>query len=122
MVAVGLAVAAFSWLTTPGQYTLYPDRLIIAYGKPRIRHVLFQDISEVQMLKFAFGSRLMVRLQKGSRILIQPRDAEEFESRFHGALESYMQEHGGPQEQQQQPQGEPPYQQPDDQDNWPSRE
>ncbi len=127
MVAVGLAVAAFSWLTTPGQYMLYPDRLIIAYGKPRIRHVLFRDIAEVQMLKFAFGSRLLVRLHKGSRLLIQPRDAEEFESRFQGALESYMQQYGGPQEeqqeqQQQSPQGEPPYQQPDDQDNWRSRE
>ena len=121
MVAVGLGVAAFSWLTTPGQYMLFPDRLVIAYGKPRIRHVLFQNISEVQMLKFAFGSRLMVRLQKGNRVLIQPRDAEEFESRFKGALESYIREHGGPQEREQQ-QEEPPDQQPDDEGNWPSRE
>ena len=110
MVAVGLGVAAFSWLTTPGQYTLYADRLVIAYGWPRIRHVLYRDVEEVQMLKFAFGARVLVRLLKG-RVILQPRDAEEFESRFQGALESYFQEHGRPprqgEEQQAQPQGDP---------------
>ena len=121
VVVVGLAVAAFSWLTTPGQYMLYPDRLVIVYGRPRVRHVLFQDISEVQMLKFAFGARLLVRLQKGSRVLIQPKDAEQFEVRFKGALESYISEHGGPQEAQQSPE-DPPDQAPPDQGNWPSRE
>ena len=120
MVIVGLGVAAFSWLTTPGQYMLFTDRLVIAYGRPRIRHVFFQDISEVQMLKFAFGARLLVRLQKGSRVIIQPKNAEEFESRLKGALETYIQEHGGPQEQR--PPEEPQDQEPDDQGNWPSRE
>ena len=119
---IGGAIGVFTWLTTPGQYMIFADRLVIAYGRPRMRQVFFQEIGEIQALKFAFGPRLLVRLRRGGRVILQPKDAEEFESRFKGALESYIREHGGPEEESEQRPDEQPEQEPSDQDNWPSRE
>ena len=95
LVVVGLAVAAFSWLTTPSQYAVFNDRLIIYYGKPRVRHVLFQRIEHLELLSLPIGSRLRVRLEGGRFLFIQPRDAEEFESKFQVALDSYRRDHPG---------------------------
>ena len=89
LIIVGLAVAGFSWFTTPAQYTLFSDRLIIKYGKPRIRHILFREIDQVDPLRLPMGTRLRVALRSRSPILIQPRDHDEFQSKFQGALESY---------------------------------
>ena len=89
LLVVGLIVAAFSWLTTPSQYAVFSDRLIIYYGKPRVRHVLFQRIEQVELLSLPIGSRLRVRLEGGRMLFIQPRDAEEFQSKFQVALDSF---------------------------------
>ena len=89
LLVVGLIVAAFSWLTTPSQYAVFSDRLIIYYGKPRVRHVLFDRVEQVELLSLPIGSRLRVRLEGGRMLFIQPRDAEEFQSQFQVALDSY---------------------------------
>ena len=93
LVVVGLAVAAFSWFTTPSQYMIFNDRLVIAYGKPRVRHVLFDQIDQVEILTIAIGSRLRVRLKGGRPLFLQPRDPDEFQTRLQGALESFRHEH-----------------------------
>ena len=95
VVIIGLAVAAFSWFTTPSRYMIFNDRLVIAYGKPRLRHVFFQQVDQLELLRLAIGSRLRVHLSNGRSLFIQPRDAEEFQSRFQSALESYRRDHGG---------------------------
>ena len=119
---IGLGLAAFSWLTTPSQYMLFNDRLIIAYGRPRIRHVLFQQVDQVEVLKLPIGDRLLVRLRNGRRLIIQPRDAEGFQSRFQGALESFHSGHAPqqPEDESQQP-PDPADDQPDP-DTWKPRE
>ena len=94
LLIIGLTFAAFSWLTTPGWYMIYSDRLVIAYGKPRVRHVYFRQIDRVELITLPFGNRLLVRLRNSRRILIQPKDVEEFQSKFRGAIESYLQERG----------------------------
>ena len=96
LLVVGLIVAAFSWLTTPSQYAVFSDRLIIYYGKPRVRHVLFQRIEQIELLSLPIGSRLRVRLEGGRMLFIQPRDAEEFQSQFQVALDSYRGDRGEP--------------------------
>ena len=93
LLVVGLAVGAFSWLTTPSQYAVFNDRLIIYYCKPRVRHIPFQQIEQVELLSLAIGSRLRVRLDGGRPLFIQPRDAEEFQSKFQVALDSYRRDH-----------------------------
>ncbi len=139
---IGLAFAAFAWFTTPSQYMIFNDRLVIAYGKPRIRQILFQQVDLVEVLKLPIGHRLLVRLTNGRRMIIQPRDAEQFQTMFQGALETYQQDHVSerPQESQQPP--DPADERPDsaderpdsaderpdsaderpDPDNWPSRD
>ena len=93
LLVVGLAVGAFSWLTTPSQYAVFNDRLIIYYGKPRVRHILFQQIEQLELLSLAIGSRLRVRLAGGRPLFIQPKDVEEFQSKFQMALDSYHRDH-----------------------------
>ena len=94
IVVIGLAFAAFAWLTTPSIYSIYPDHLVIAYGRPRVRRVSFQNIDQVQPIMLPFGSRLIVSLRRGGRLMMQPRDVEGFSSQFHTALESFRSEHG----------------------------
>ena len=93
LIVVGLAVAAFSWFTTPSQYMIYNDRLVIAYGRPRVRHVFFDQIDQVELLTIALGTRLRVSIKGGRPMFIQPRDPDEFQTRFQGALESFRREH-----------------------------
>ena len=93
LVIVGLAFGAFAWLTTPSQYMIFADRLVIAYGRPRVRNVFFGQIDHVDE-KIVFGGRLMVRLRSGRPLLIQPRDVEEFRARIEGALDSYRRDRG----------------------------
>ena len=85
----GVVMAAFSWFTTPSQYVIFSDRLLIAYGRPRVRQVLFQQIDHVELLKLAIGDRLRVRLTRGGSLYLQPRDADEFQTRLQSALSSY---------------------------------
>ena len=93
VVIIGLAFAAFSWFTTPSQYMIFNDRLVIVYGRPRMRHVFFREIGQVDLLKVGFGDRLLIRLRSGRRYLLQPRDAEEFRGKLEQARESYLQQH-----------------------------
>ena len=93
LIFLGVAFALYAWFTTPTQYMVFPDRLVIAYGRPRMRDVDFQHIDQVESLNLPFGTRLMLRLRRGRRIFIQPRDSEGFESQLLGALERYRSQH-----------------------------
>ena len=95
IVVIGLAFAAFAWFTTPSIYSIYPDHLVIAYGRPRVRKVFFHNIDQVQPIMLPFGSRLIVSLRRGGRLMMQPRDVEGFSTQFHTALESFRSVHGG---------------------------
>ena len=92
-VVIGLAVAAFSWFTTPSQYTLFDDHITITYGRPRVRHIGFQQIDRSEILKIFVGDRLIIHLANGRRFLIQPRDVEGFQEKFEQALASYQRYH-----------------------------
>lgn len=96
LIIVGLGVAAFTWFTTPSQYVVYDDLLMIAYGRPRVKYIPFQQIGQIEMLKLPFGGRLRVRLLSGRQLLIQPRSLEEFQGKFTSALESYRRDHPVP--------------------------
>ena len=89
LLILGGAVAAYSWFTTPAHYWVYNDRLVIAYGRPRVRHVLFQQIDDVELLTLPFGNRLLVRLRTRRRLFLQPTDTEQFQSSLAGALDSF---------------------------------
>ena len=101
VVLVGMSVAAFSWLTTPAQYMIFMDRIMIGYGKPRVRYVYFQQIrpahrpsEEVELIRLPMGSRVRVSLRHGRPLFLQPKDPEEFQRKFQEAVDEYMREYG----------------------------
>ena len=88
-VVIGLAVAAYTWFTSPKQYFIYSDSLVVVYGRPRVRAIPFTDISHVEMLSLPIGNRLRVRLMNGRRVMLTARDSETFFDRLDEALNSF---------------------------------
>lgn len=89
LLVIGLAVAAYTWFTSPKQYFIYSDSLVVVYGRPRVRAIPFTDISHVEMLSLPIGNRLRVRLNNGRRVMLTARDAETFFDRLDEALNSF---------------------------------
>ena len=77
LVIVGLGVGAYSWLTTPRQYRVYSDALIIMFGTPRRRTIHFSDIREVVLDRGFMGDPLRVYTVNRRRIPLQVREPEE---------------------------------------------
>ena len=89
LMIVGAGVGAFTWLTNPRQYWIYPDALVIVYGRPRTRTISFNQVSHVELLSLPIGDRLRVTLVNGRRVMVQPRESETFQDRLEGALRSF---------------------------------
>ncbi len=94
LVFVGLGFAILAWFTTPGYYSIYEDRLVIFYGRPRSRHVLFSHIEWVDALPLPLGNRLIIRLRTPGRLIIQPTNSTEFRRKLQDAVERYQADHG----------------------------
>jgi hypothetical protein len=86
---VGLVVAAYTWLTTPRQYLIFTNALVVVYGRPRTKVVPFSEISHPELLVMPMGQRLRVRLASGGRMWILARQPEEFRDRLDEALRDY---------------------------------
>lgn len=93
--ALGLVMAAYSWLTTPRQYLLYRDRLMVVYGAPRTRVISFAEISHIETLALPFGERLRLRMVSGSRVMLTVRDPGAFRDHLEDALSRYHGEQSG---------------------------
>ena len=95
-VVAGLGMAAFSWLTSPQQYYIYSEALVITYGRPRPGKVIsFAQVSHIEMLSLPMGERLRVRLVSGRPEILAARDAETFRNRLDAALADYRGAHPG---------------------------
>ena len=95
LAALGLLMSAYSWFTTPRQYLLYRDRMVVAYGMPRTRVIPFAEISHVEILALPFGERLRLRMVSGSRMMLMMRDPSTFRNRLEDALAQYHGEQSG---------------------------
>ena len=95
LVALGAVMAAYSWLTTPRQFLLYRDSMVIVYGMPRTRHISFAEISHVELLALPFGERLRIRMMSGSRMMLMMRDPGAFRAHLEDALAQYHGEQSG---------------------------
>ena len=89
---IGTGVAIYSWLTSPKQYLIYRDSLVIIYGRPRIKSYPFQDMAHLELLTLPIGDRLRVRMVNGSRIMLLTKDSDTFRAKLDEALEAF---HGG---------------------------
>ena len=87
---LGLVVAAYSWLTTPKHYIIFPGYMVIMFGTPRKRIISFHQISHVEFLSLpSIGDRLRLRMANGRSLMLQPRDSETFHDRLEEALSSF---------------------------------
>lgn len=96
LVAVGIAMAAYSWLTTPRQYLIYRDALVIVYGQPRSKPIPFAEISHLETLALPMGERLRIRMITGKREMLAAKDPDTFRSRLDEALNRYNGDQQGP--------------------------
>ena len=92
---LGLLMGGYSWFTTPRQYLLYRDRMVVAYGMPRTRVIPFAEISHVEILALPFGERLRLRMVSGSRLMLMMRDPGAFRNHLEDALAQYHGEQSG---------------------------
>lgn len=86
---VGLGVGAYSWLTSPRQYRVYSDALIIMFGTPRRRTIHFSDIREVVLDRGFMGDPLRVYTVNRRRIPLQVREPEEMHRYLDGAVKDF---------------------------------
>ena len=89
LIIMGLLVGAYSWLTTPKIYAIYPDALIVAYGRPRRKVIYFNNISEIDMRQRHSPDRLRVIQTNGKRVAIVAKDPESFHDQLESALASF---------------------------------
>lgn len=87
---VGIGVAIYAWFTTPTNYSLYNDRLLIFYGRPRTRHIMFENIEGVDSMMVPLsGPRLRVREFRGRGAWLTPRDPDAFMEQFRIAMDRF---------------------------------
>ncbi len=89
LILVGLGVGAYSWLTSPRQYRVYSDALIIMMGTPRRRTIHFSDIREVALDRGFMGDPLRVYTVNRRRIPLQVREPEEMHRYLDSALADF---------------------------------
>ncbi len=89
LVIVGLGVGAYSWLTSPRQYRVYSDALIIMFGMPRRRTIHFSDIREVVVDRGFMGDPLRVYTVNRRRIPLQVREPDEMHRYLDGAVKDF---------------------------------
>ena len=90
---LGIGVAAYTWLFTPRSYGVYADRLVIAYGRPRVKAMRFSDIDTVELGSMASLDRLRVRPLRGRRQSIRVRDVDTFYEHLESALNAFRTAH-----------------------------
>jgi hypothetical protein len=89
LIFAGLGVAAYSWFTNPRQYRVYEDALVIIYGSPRTKVMLFRDLSHLEMRQLNIPDRLRVWPIRGRRVVIMARDPEAFHDQLQNALDEF---------------------------------
>ena len=89
LVLVGLGVGAYSWLTSPRQYRVYSDALVIMFGMPRQRTIHYSDIREVVLDRGFMGDPLRVYTVNRRRVPLQVREPEELHRYLDQAVKDF---------------------------------
>ena len=95
LIILGLGMAIYSWLSTPRQFLLYRDSMVIVYGIPRTRVISYAEISHVELLALPLGERLRIRMIAGGRVMLSMRDPSAFRGHLEDALAHYHGEQSG---------------------------
>ena len=93
IIALGLAVTAYTWLFTPREYMVYNDAVCVVYGRPRVKTIHFSNIAVVEMGSPVSIDQLRIRPIRGRRQSIRVRDPEAFYDELESALNAYRAAH-----------------------------
>ena len=86
LAALGFAVGAIYWFTTPRHYYVMPDSLVVMYGQPRTLVVPFEAIFDANIVRVPLTSGIFVRRVNKAGVIIRPRDLEGFMGQLWSAL------------------------------------
>ena len=86
LAALGFAVGAIYWFTTPRHYYVMPDSLVVMYGQPRTLVVPFDAIFDANIVRVPLTSGIFVRRVNKAGVIIRPRDLEGFMGQLWSAM------------------------------------
>ncbi len=96
LVGLGLVGMIYSWVTTPRQYLIFENALVIVFGRPRVKAIPFPEIDNVEMLTVPAGNVLGVRTVNGKRAIISVVNVDEFKVQLEGAIRKFNSTGGQP--------------------------
>jgi len=83
---LGVGLSLFVWFTRHARYEIFQDRLVIHYGQPRQKVLQLTEIKDVHLVQFGMGRHfLLIRGNRGQRIVLRPADPERFLERLDDA-------------------------------------
>lgn len=101
---LGVGIGGLYWFTTAQRYHIYPDKLVIHYGRPRILEIPFSVIRDAAIVKIPLSAGVFIRRAGRPGVIIRPRNMEEFVDHLWDAI----QKNGGPAPDVLPPDTEPP--------------
>ena len=104
LVLMGVGIGGLYWFTTAQKYQVYPDRLVIHYGRPRILEIPFETIRDANIVKVPLSAGVFIRRVGRPGVIIRPRGMDEFVDRLWEAIRA----NGGPAPEVLPPDTEPP--------------
>ena len=91
LLVIGALLSGGHWLLTPRRYEIYDDAVVVAYGRPRVKVVVYEEISEIEVATHALGTELRLHLTRGGVVRLYPLGPRE----FHENLERAWKPHRG---------------------------
>ena len=76
---IGMILVLGYWFLVPRSYQVLTDQLIINYGIPRAKVVMFEDITKIDIHKHKLGAEIRISKRYGSEIYIHPLSIEQFQ-------------------------------------------
>ena len=76
---IGMILVLGYWFFVPRSYEVLKDQLIINYGIPRAKVVLFEDITKIDVHRHKLGAEIKISKRYGSEIYIHPLSIEQFQ-------------------------------------------
>jgi hypothetical protein len=86
LAALGFAVGAIYWFTTPRHYYVMPNSLVVMYGQPRTLVVPFEAIFDANIVRVPLTSGIFIRRVNKAGVIIRPRDLEGFVGQLWSAM------------------------------------
>ena len=86
---LGLGVGIIYWFTTPRNYFILSDRLVVLYGQPRMLAVSFDSVLDVNVVRVPLTTGIFIRRVNRPGVIIRPKEMETFVDQLWSALEAY---------------------------------